>query len=251
MPVKRKLYLHIGSVPLLAAAVLLLLGGLGCKAQEEITYVPTPKPASDRVIIEHVTEAPDHSVSVNGYGEVLAKPDFASISLAAVTSAETAEGASALCADMVDRLFELAVTNGISQRDVTIQGIDLTPVLGTDANSITGYIATQPILLTVRNVDTATALRSAAIDAGAKETSAITYSITDTSAAYLSALSLALSDAESKALTIAETSGVRLGAIIGVTEGNKPDNSLIGVTFASSAIVVSADVVVLYDILGA
>ena len=76
----------------------------------------------------------------------------------------------------------------------------------------------------------------------------VTYSITESSEAYRSALSAAIEDARSKAETLAESTGVRLGEVIGIVETAFDETKLIGVAFESSAIAVNAQVTVRYKI---
>ena len=229
-------------------AAALFLSGLGCKAQEDITNVPTPKPETQRIVINHELEAPEHTVTVSGFGEVIAAPDFATIMLGVQTTGDTAENASALCAERMQSVIDAAIGLGVRPSDVTTAGIDISTQVKESDNSIIGYTAKESITIIARNVSLANSIMSTAIDAGASEIDSITYSITDTSAAYRRALAAAMEDAASKAAAIAESSGLVLGVITAVEEAPYDDNKLIGVTFESSAIAVSAGVTVTYKI---
>lgn len=230
------------------AAGLLFLAGLGCKAPEQITYVPTPKPETQRIVINHELEAPEHTVVVAGYGEVIAAPDFATITLGVHTKGDTAENASIQCTERMQSVIDAAIGLGVRKADVSTTGIDIEAEIKEADGSIIGYTARESITIIARNVSLANSIMSTAIDTGASEIYSISYSITDASAAYRRALAAAMEDARSKADAIAEASSLTLGAIIGVEEAPYDDNKLIGVTFESSAIAVSAGVTVTYKI---
>ena len=232
----------------LCATGAMFLAGLGCKPTEEITNVPTPKAETQRIVINHELEAPEHTMTVTGYGEVIAAPDFATIMLGVQTTSDTAENASMQCAERMQSVVDAAVGLGLRRADITTTGIDIVAEIKEPEAEITGYTARESITIIARNVTLANSIMSTAIDAGASEIYSITYSITDTSSAYRRALAVAMEDASTKAAAIAESGSIVLGPIIGVEEAPYDDNKLIGVTFESSAIAVSAEVTVTYKI---
>lgn len=225
-----------------------LLLGAGCKAQDEIVNVPTPKPEAQRIVINHELEAPEHFIEVTGFGEVIADPDFATITLGVQASGDTSENASAACTERMQAVQDAAVSAEILSEDMKITGVDITVQQRETDGAVTGYTAEQTITLIVRDVSLSNGLRSALINAGASEINAITYGITDTSAAYQRALSIAMLDAYKKASAIAEASETKLGVVAQAVESPYDDNKLIGVAFESREIAVSAKVTVSYKI---
>ena len=85
-------------------------------------------------------------------------------------------------------------------------------------------------------------------DVSLYEFSSITYSITEASEAYRQALVVATEDALAKATVLAESTGVALGAVVGIVETEYDDSKLIGVAYESTAIAVAAEVTVRYRI---
>ena len=232
-------------------AVFLAISGIfvmmiGCKPEEEIQNVPTPKPQSSEIVINHELEAPEHTVNVSGHGEVIATPDFATITVGVHATADTAENASAQCQANMQTVYDTAMSFGVAKVDASMTGIDITTQIRETDGMITGYIASETITVVVHNVKLASTVMSAIIDAGASEISGITYSLVDASGAYQQALAKAMEDAKAKADAVATAAGVKLGAVSTVVETPYNDSKLMGVTFESSQIVVSADVSVSY-----
>lgn len=219
---------------------------IGCKPEEEIQNVPTPKPQSAEIVVNHELEAPEHTVNVSGHGEVIATPDFATITVGVHATADTAENASAQCETNMQKVYDTAMSFGVAKVDASMTGIDITAQLREADGAVTGYVASETITVVVRNVKIASTVMSTIIDAGASEISGITYSLVDASSAYQQALAKAMEDAKAKADAVAIAAGVKLGDVASVVETPYNDSKLMGVTFESSQIIVSADVSVSY-----
>lgn len=231
----------------LCTALLLALAPLsGCKAQDEIINVPTPKPETQRVVINHELEAPEHLIEVHGSGEVTVPADYATIVLGVTASGETAEAASTACAEHTENVYKAAVSNGVSRLKIKNAGIDIAAQVKPSDGTTTGYTATDTITVTVDDVSLTNSILSTVIDSSACEIVSTTYSVTDVSSAYLSALALAMEDANLKAEAIAASRELNLGIIASVTEDLSGEEGVIGVTFETSEIAVPAKVTVRY-----
>lgn len=245
---KRKLYRVLACALTLAAITALC----GCKAQEEIQNVPTPKPATpsnttSTVIVKQDFPETEHTICVNGRGEVDAKPDFATIRLGVTASGATAEEASQLCAERLTAIREAAISLFVYASDITTTGIEM-ETRQNEAEEIVGYIAKDNVTLIVRKVESVQNILPKLTDAGASQINAVTYSVTEASAAYKEALTAAMTDAAEKAQVIAGSSGVTVKRVIGVTEKPYDETKIVGVDFESSSITVSAEVEVIYQI---
>lgn len=227
----------------MAAAALLLVG---CKAEEQIKPAPTPKAASPEVVVNHELVPNEHIIAVTGYGEVMAQPDYATLTLGVQGAAETAEQASVLCEENLKSVYDVASSLGVRYSEMQDAGVTITAQQRETDGVITGYLATATITIITRDVRAANTVMTGIVDASVGELKSITYSITDTTAAYNGALLAAMEDASQKATTLAEASGVSLGEVVGVVETPGNDNELVGVDFESSAIAVPARVTVQY-----
>jgi uncharacterized protein YggE len=86
---------------------------------------------------------------------------------------------------------------------------------------VTGYQAANSVSVTVRELASTGSLIDAALAAGATSMDGLDFHVDDPSAAEEKARQLAIADARRRAATIAEAAGVRLGAVIGVVEGER------------------------------
>lgn len=231
---------------LLTATLMTLL--FGCKAAEEIKPAPTPKAASPEVVVNHELVPNEHVITVTGYGEVIADPDYATLTLGVQGTADTAEQASVLCEENLKSVYEVATSIGVPRTEMKDAGITITAQQRESDGVITGYLAAAAITIIATDVRDANSIMSGIVDASVGELKSITYSITDTTAAYKNALIAAMDDALKKAETLAEAGGVTLGDVIGVEETPGNDNEIVGVDFESSAIAVPARVTVEYRI---
>ena len=218
----------------------------GCKAQDDITPGPTPKPVAPEVIVNNQGLPPEHVIEVTGYGEVIAAPDYATITLMVQGSAETAEAASAKCTENLKTLYDVATSLNVLSSHIKDAGVTITALTRESDGAITGYSAVDTVTITARDITTANSVVSGIVDASVSELKSVTYSITDTTAAYQEALTAAMGDASQKAAAIALAGEVQLGAVIGVTELTGPDSSLAGESFETSDIAVPAQVTVRY-----
>ncbi len=221
---------------------------MGCKAEDDIKPIATPAPNSPEVVVNHELVPPEHSITVNGYGQVNAAPDYATITLGVQGSADTAEQASALCTENRQSACDAIADLGVSAGNIMTAGISIVANTRESDGAVLGYVASDTITIIAWDVAGANSLMSAAIDAGASEIHGITYSLTDSGPAYQEALEAAMADALTKATILAGAGSVTLGAVIGVTESPYDDSKLIGVDFESSDIAVSATVTVVYII---
>ena len=230
----------------LFCAVLALAGlFLGCKATEDITPAPTAKPEKPSVVVTNQQLSPEHSIEVQGRGEVAAIPDRSTITIGIRGEGETAEEATLHCEESALNVRDIASAQGVPPESVTAAGVSLGTKQRESDGAIVGHIATDTITMVISDVGDANAILSAIIDAGITETYAVLYSLTDASGAYQEALAAAMADASARATALAVASNVPLGAVIGVTE--KPiEGPLTGESSESSTINITAEITVRY-----
>lgn len=231
----------------LAAAV--CLSGLlfGCKAQDEIVYVPTPKPESQRVVINNQGLEPEHTITVHGDGEVIASPDYATITLKVSSRGDTAEEASTRCSEQMQVVQTTAAELAVEESDSKLSAIEITAITKEDG-TVTGYSAGQTVTYSVSDTPFVNSITSTLVDTGVAEIVSVSYSLLDSSGAYRLALAAAMEDARSKAETIAESADVHIGQVIFVDEEEDSQATPRDTAFESSEIFVSASVTVTFKI---
>lgn len=232
-----------------AAAVLiaLLLTGAfaACKEEGDITPAPTAKPEQASVIVNNQIGSGEHTIIVNGFGEMIAVPDFSTITIVVVGSSETAEEAASKCETQTQKVKDIAIAQGVLESNLSTAGVTLSSNTRESDGAITGYVARDTITITLQDVSKVNTVLSPIIDAGITESYEATYSLLDASAAYSGALEAAMQDAQEKAAAIAAAGSVTLGAVLSVVEAPIEDQ-LVGVAFKSSAIAVNANLTVTY-----
>ena len=231
-----------------ALALICMLAFAGCKAESEITPGPTAKPEQPTVIVNNDMGLDAHTIVVNGFGEVIAVPDFSTINIVVVANSEKAEEAASKCEKLTEQVKEIATTQGVLSANLSTAGVTLSSNQRESDGAITGYVARDTITITIKDVSKVNAVLSPIIDAHITESYEATYSLLDASSAYNGALAAAMQDAQEKAKAIATSGGVALGAIVSVNE-TPVESNLVGVAFKSSEIAVNANLTVTYSII--
>lgn len=231
------------------ALLLLLIPAVfaaGCKEQEEIQNVPTPRGDTQTYILRQTWPEPEHTIEVAGSGEVITDPDFATIRVGVSVTGDTAESASAQCQERLQLIYEAALGFQVARADISSAGIEIEARRNEEGGEIVDFLASDTVTVIVRDVDDLNTVLTTVIDAGASQIYAVTYGVTEASTAYREALAAAVADAHEKAAVLAEASGASLGRVAGIVEQPYDESKLVGVDFESSSIVVTADVVVTF-----
>ena len=231
----------------LSIVLLLVFSLAACKEESEITPGPTAVPEQPNVIVNNEAIEPDHTIVVNGHGEVTAEPDFATINIVTVGASATSEEAASLCEALTQQVKEIAGTQNVLSKNLTVTGVTLSSTTRESDGAVTGYTARQTITIIETDISKVNTILSPIIDARITESYEVTYSLTDASSAYTDALAAAVADAKEKAEAIALASNVSLDAVLLVTEAPL-ENQLVGVAFKSSSIAVVANLTVTYSI---
>jgi len=178
---------------------------------------------------------------------VTAEPDFATINIVTVGASATSEEAASLCEALTQQVKEIAGTQNVLSKNLTVTGVTLSSTTRESDGAVTGYTAQQTITIIETDISKVNTILSPIIDARITESYEVTYSLTDASSAYTDALAAAVADAKEKAEAIALASNVSLDAVLLVTEAPL-ENQLVGVAFKSSSIAVVANLTVTYSI---
>ncbi|MGJ8544929.1 MAG: SIMPL domain-containing protein [Sulfitobacter sp.] len=173
----------------------------------------------------------ERGIIVTGEGVASAAPDMASISLGVTHQAGTAKQAMTQTAEAVAGILSGLRERGIKNEDLQTSRFYLNPVWqegdvpGNAPREITGYVAGNSVSVTVRELTTLGAVIDAAVDLGGNDFNGLQFGLRDDSEAMAQARKAAVQDAMAKAAQLAEASGMRLGAVLRMTEesyGNAP-----------------------------
>lgn len=169
-------------------------------------------------------ELPTRTITVNGVGVVRGVPDVANLQVGvdvrninpAVAFNETNAGVETIRTALRDV--------NIASGDIQSASFNLwwSEIYSPETGAPTGereYYAQQMLNVTVRDIDRAGTVISAAVEAGANTIYGLSFDIADTEALAQEARIAALADARTRAEQIAEVIGVEVGEVLFVSEG--------------------------------
>jgi uncharacterized protein len=188
------------------------------------------------------SNGPVHGVTVTGSGKANGKPDVARTTVGVETRAGSAEEAVADVNARMARVVTALKQAGVAEADLRTSTVSLNfernpepprplepaPAGATKAAPTTPppapaapagfYVATNNVEVTVRNLDRAGQVLSAATAAGANQMFGIRFELEDPSALLSVAREKAVADARARAEKLARLAGVELGKAISITE---------------------------------
>lgn len=167
------------------------------------------------------------SITVEGYGEAQGKPDIATVTLGIVTqgktSAEAMESNARTAAALLSQLRE----RGLADRDLMTIGLNLSPDYAQDkdrngAAKIVGYRAINRLAVRLRDVTKIGAVLDLATTAGVNDIDGPVFGIADPQGLQDEARKKAAADARRVAELLAQSMGVKLGAIREIIDNSVP-----------------------------
>lgn len=175
--------------------------------------------------------AEERRILVSGTGTILAEPDMATITLGVTNQDEQASAAMAATSEAVTQILKRLEDMGLESRDVQTRDLSLSPVWTGRGNSgeapeITGFTASNRVLVRVRDLDNLGQIMDAVIQDGANDFGGLTFSVQDPKPLEAEARAGAVADAAAKAQQLAQAAGVTLGPVISISDGasgNRPD----------------------------
>lgn len=153
-----------------------------------------------------------YNIKVEGNSTITADPDTATITLGVITEDKNLQNAQIENQKRSNELLAALQKIGISKDD--IQTIDyriekVYDYIGGE-RILVGYKVTNRLKITVHNVDEVGKVIDAAVNSGANEVTDVSFSLSDPSLHYRKALSLAVTNAVTKALQIGNTLNVNV-----------------------------------------
>jgi len=168
------------------------------------------------------TPNPGGGIATFGDATVRVKPDIAILNLGATATAVGAADAQNQVATRVAQMLKVARALGIADKDIKTRGYNLSPAYGPNygqtGSKAPGYTASEQLSFTLRDVTrVGAALDALAGDSGATNVS-IQFALEDRRPAQAEARAQAIADARSKAEAMARAGGVKVGALLGVSD---------------------------------
>jgi uncharacterized protein YggE len=163
-------------------------------------------------------------LSVSGHGEAAGVPDSGQLSVGVTTVARTAAEALAQNAQQMNSVFAALKRIGVPERKIHTSNFNVTPQYPPyNANQaglqkITGYAVGNQVDVTLDDVKKVGPALDALVAAGANQINSVSFSIADPKPLLAAARADAVADAIERAQTYARAAGVKLGAILSISD---------------------------------
>ena len=164
------------------------------------------------------------TIVVTGSGQVMAKPDKATLHAGVVTQADTATAALADNGKKMQQVFAGLTTFGIPPEDMLTSIFTVSPqysrgkMTTSESPQIVGYQVTNQVSLTVRDMNRVGELLDTVVRLGANQLHDVQFSLRDPEAFLDQARIAAVKDARRKAELFSTAAGVTLGRVLSIEE---------------------------------
>jgi len=168
-------------------------------------------------------KAEERVITVTGQGEVQAAPDTVDVMMGVEHQESTARQAMERVSRAMQALLDALRRESVPERSIRTATIRLEPVYqqpepGRGQPRLIGYRASNTVTVTLSDVRRAGPVLDAGLAAGANQVLGIVFRLADELPSRLAALKAATEQARAKARTLAESFGVPLGRLEGVSE---------------------------------
>ena len=161
-------------------------------------------------------------IHVTGSGSVVGEPDIATLNLGVSVEKKTVAEAREAAAAAMTAVIASLKANDIAENDIRTERFSIYPQYDytEDGRMLRGYSVNNTVSAKVRELENLSDVIDDAAEAGGDivVVNSIQFMIEDTTALQTQARGLAVKDAEAKAQTLADASGVTLGKPIAITE---------------------------------
>lgn len=201
------------------------LAGLGLLAAVALGFAasgPSPTAAAT------AAADPGRGVHVTGLGRVTGRPDVLRFTVGVEVAADTVDEALQQANAAAERLIATLRERGIAEEDLQTAGVQVHPRYDDRGRQVTGYVVTETVSVTVRDLDSAGATMSAAVEAGgdAARLSGVSLALEDDEDLLAAARERAFAHARGKAEQYADLVGRDLGEVLSVRETLQPSGPM-------------------------
>ena len=167
-------------------------------------------------------DAPAKTITVEGSGNMTIGADQASVNIAIETDASTPQEAAASNASLMTGVRDAVIRAGIEANKIKTSNYMLWPSYQYDKgkSSVSGYRATNSVIVTVNPANKTGDVIDAAIHAGANKINSVTFSMKDTDTYKQQVIRKAINDAKEKADTIAAALDKHVINVLSVSENS-------------------------------
>jgi uncharacterized protein YggE len=162
------------------------------------------------------------TVTVSASGTASGTPDTAVVQLGVQTQAAKANDALDLANENAQQLLDALKVSGVEKKDITTTNVSLYPQYSNDGKTITGYQASNTVMVKIRDVAKTGAIMDAAAGVVGDEITlqGVSFVIDDTGALRDAARQDAVGKAKAQADQLAAAAGLEVGKVLALTEGS-------------------------------
>jgi len=164
-------------------------------------------------------------ITVNGESRLQVAPELATITLGVTEEAEQAAVAMAAVSDSMGAVIARLKDAGIAAEDMQTRQVSMHPVWSQDRSydsggrrEITGFQASNTLMVRVRDLDRLGPVLDAVLTAGANQFQGLSFGVEDPSAIADQIRGEAVKDAIRKAQQLADAAGMELGPVRSISE---------------------------------
>jgi uncharacterized protein YggE len=172
------------------------------------------------------------TITVAGKGEVVIKPDLATVSFGVTAENLDVAKAQTEATTKMNRIIDLLKTKGIAERDIKTTNYNIYPRYDYVKSELayyggkqvlSAYVVSQTVEVKIRDITKAGDILSGVGEFGVTDVSGLTFTVDDQDTVKDQARELAITDAKAQAKVLAKGLGVRLVRITSFSEnGNYP-----------------------------
>jgi hypothetical protein len=164
-----------------------------------------------------------HTLTVSGNGKVTVVPDVARVYLGVTLTKPTVKEARDAAATAMTDILAAIKGLGIADADIQTTGLSLSARYADGSSTkIVGYVISEQVQVTVRNLDKAGDVVDAATAKGATDVNGISFELADPAKALDDARAAAVTAARTSGLAMASAAHVTLGAVISISDASAP-----------------------------
>lgn len=169
------------------------------------------------------------TITVDGYGELSATPDEASISFGVVSEEKLLDKAYSKNTEAMNAIIQTVKQRGIEKKDIQTSSYSITPLYPVDERGrrlpekLVGFRVNQQLTIVVRDISKVGVLIDTVVAQGANTFNGLSFDVSKRTELQRQAKIRAIEEAQEKARVLADSLGLKLGRILRVYEtGTRP-----------------------------
>ncbi|MEI6191216.1 MAG: SIMPL domain-containing protein [bacterium] len=172
------------------------------------------------------------TITFTGKGEVVVKPDIATVSFGVTAENLDVAKAQTEATTKMNKIIDLLKNKGVAEKDIKLTNYNIYPRYDylqaqiypyTGKQTLAAYVVSQTVEVKIRDISKAGEILSGVGEFGVTDVSGLTFTVDNEEVVKDQARDLAITDAKAQAKTLAKSLGVRLVKITNYSEnGNYP-----------------------------